>query len=94
MGFTPTYDYTAYKNNRQMESQEGFKGMDAEYRGHLIYFSLHVQASKLRRMKVRFHSIELAVVNAKSRELLFHVRHKGDFGFLAGKRIGKKGKYP
>lgn len=77
-----------------MESQEGFKGMVGDCGDHLIYYNLHVQASKLRRMTVRFHTIEMVVVDAQTHEVLFHVRHKGDFGFLSARRVGKNGFLP
>ena len=85
MGYNPRYGYTAWKNGREKESNHGFKSVVFRFRDVFVYYSVHVQTSKLRRVEEPRHTIALAVVNATSRELLVDITHKGDFGFLAAK---------
>lgn len=80
MNYTPKFTYTAWKNNRQVESDRGFKGFVLRTNARLIYFSLHVVQASLRRVSVRFHTINLAIADRRTKELLMDVQQKGDFG--------------
>lgn len=81
MGYTPKFTYTAWKNNRQDEPSNGFKGYVMETGRYSIYYSLHIAMSSLRRTSVQFHTINLAIADRRTKELLLDIQQKGDFGF-------------
>lgn len=83
MGYTPKFDYTAWKNGRMDESDEGFKGFVIRTSKYFIYFSLHAVQSGLRRTTVQFHTINLVVKDRRTKETYLDISHKGDFGFQA-----------
>lgn len=83
MGYAPKFGYTAFKNNREVEAHEGFKGFVFRVDDYFVYYSLHVQTSSLRRVRQSRHTIVVAVTHAKTKELVAELTHKGDFGFLA-----------
>lgn len=89
MDYRPKYGYTALKNNREQESNEGFKDYVMAYKGMNLYVSLHAQTSSARRIRERFHTVSMAFKDRSSGELLMELTAKTDFGFLAGK--GAKG---
>lgn len=86
MGYVPKFGYTALKNGKEQEAHEGFKNFVFQQGPYMVYFSLHVQSSHLRRVRERFHTITLVVTNKKTGELLIELSHKADFGFLAARR--------
>lgn len=90
MNYTPKFTYTSWKNNREMESDRGFKGFVLRSGPYLLYYSLHVAQSSLRRVSVRFHTINFAVVDRKTKELLMDIQHKGDFGWAGVRLLGGK----
>lgn len=77
------YDYTAFKNDRQLESNAGFKGFIFSFGKYWVYFNLHVQASQLRRVFVRFHTMNIVIAEKKSNKIVADLRFKADFGFVA-----------
>ncbi|KAI0566299.1 hypothetical protein FGB62_10g212 [Gracilaria domingensis] len=81
MNYAPKFGYTPWKNNREEESHEGFKCAVLRARSYYVCFCIHMQASKLRRVSVRNHTIIFAVSEARTKELLAEVTHKGFFGF-------------
>ena len=83
MDYEPKYGYVAWKNEREDESHEGFKGHVFRIGPYFVYWSIHVQTSSLRRIDVKLHTITFVVVHAATKELLVEVNHKGFFGFLA-----------
>lgn len=90
MNYTPKFTYTAWKNNRQNEADRGFKGFVLRTNAYFIYFSLHVVQSSLRRTTVRFHTINMAVADRRTKELLMEVQQKGDFGWAGVRLLGGK----
>lgn len=54
----------------------------------MFYFSLHAQASNLRRANEQYHTIAVAITPARTKELMYEITHKADYGFLAAR--GKK----
>lgn len=90
MNYTPKFTYTAWKNDRQNEADRGFKGFVIRTNAHLIYFSLHVVQANLRRVGVRFHTINVAIADRRTKELLMDVQHKGDFGWAGVRLLGGK----
>lgn len=88
MNYSPKFGYTAWKNGREKEPHNGFKGVVFKSENFLIYFSLHAHTSSLRRISKRIHTITLVVVDADTKELLVEITHKAFFGFLATR--GKK----
>lgn len=83
MGYAPKYDYTAWKNGREDESNEGFKGIVFKSGDYLVYYNVHVQTSSLRRVNEPNHTITLVIVDARTKERVVEINHKGDFGFLS-----------
>lgn len=81
MNYEPLFDYTAWKNGRMEESDEGFKGFVMRYDKYMIYYNIHAKQSSLRRTKVRFHTINLVIKDRLTNELYMDIRQKGDFGF-------------
>lgn len=81
MGYKPKFTYTAWKNKRMNEADAGFKGFVFRNGDYLVYFNIHVTQSSLRRVGVRFHTINFVVVDRRSKELLMELHQKGDFGF-------------
>lgn len=90
MGYTPKFTYTSRKNNRQMETQRGFKGFVLRTGPYYVYCSLHVVQSSLNRVTTRFHTINFAVVDRNTKELLMDIQHKGDFGWTGVRLFDKK----
>lgn len=90
MGYTPKFTYTAWKNNRQDEGDNGFKGYVLRSGDYFLYYSLHGTQSSLRRVSVRFHTINLAIVHVRTKELMVDLQHKADFGFAAVRLKGGK----
>lgn len=89
-GYTPKYDYVAWKNSRQDEKHSGFKSFVAKKGNFFIYYNMHAQSSNIGRALVRFHTITLAIIDATTKELLFEVGHKADFGFLGVRNVTKR----
>lgn len=89
MGYVPRYTYTAFKNGRQKEEDSGFKGFVWPQGNFMVYYGMHAQASSLRRINERFHTIVVAITDAKTKELMYEFSQKGDFGFRAGR--GRRG---
>lgn len=85
MGYAPKYDYTAWKNGREKESNQGFKGVVFKSGDVFVYYNVHAQTSSLRRVYEPHHTITLAIVDARTNETLLEINHKGDFGFLAAR---------
>lgn len=90
MNYSPKFTYTSWKNNREMESDHGFKGFVLRSGPYFIYYSLHVMQSQLRRVTERFHTINFAVVDRRTKELLMDIQHKGDFGWAGVRLLGGK----
>lgn len=88
MGYTPTYTYTARKNDREVENDEGFKGVVFRAGKYMVYFNIHIQTSQLRRVTERYHTVAVAVTDRETGKLMMEVSHKASFGFLAAR--GKK----
>lgn len=88
MNYEPKFGYVAWKNNREVESHAGFKGVAFKYGEFLIYYCLHAQTSKLRRVSERHHSIILVVVDARTKELLVELQHKAFYGALMTRKKG------
>lgn len=89
MGYTPKFTYTAFKNGMMDESDEGFKGFVIEAGQNYIYYSLHVKQSDLRRVTTSSHTVNIAIVNRGSGELMADLQHKGDFGFQSVRLLGR-----
>lgn len=85
MGYEPKYEYTAYKNNREQEDHNGFKGVVFRHGPYFVYWSIHAHTSSVRRVSVRLHTVTIAVTNVRTKELLVELTHKGFFGFLAAR---------
>lgn len=89
MGYAPKFTYTSWKNGREMEPQRGFKGFVLHLKGYYAYFSLHVVQSSLNRVTTRNHTINFAVVDENTKELLMDIQHKGDFGWTGVRLLNK-----
>lgn len=85
MGYAPKFDYAAWKNGRESESDAGFKSFVVQQGDYMFYYALHVQASSLRRMTEQYHTVTIAITHTKTKELMYEVTHKADFGFLAAR---------
>lgn len=85
MGYRPRYNYAAWKNNRESESDPGFKGFVLQQGDYMFYFSLHAQASNLRRVNEQYHTIAVAITHARTKELMYEITHKADYGFLSAR---------
>lgn len=85
MGYWPKYDYTSWKNEREDESNEGFKNLIVDAGDYRVLFVVHMQTSHLRRITTRWHSILLVVIHTETRKILADITHKGDFGFLSAR---------
>lgn len=85
MGYSPKFHYTAWKNGREGESHEGYKGHVFRYGGYFVYLMVHLQTSNTRRILTRHHTILLAVTDATTQELVLELSHKADFGFIGVK---------
>lgn len=88
MDYKPKFTYTAWKTNRQNEVDTGFKGFVLRIGEYLLYMNLHATQSSLRRVSVSKHTINLAVVHRRTKELFVDIQHKGDFGFAAVRLLG------
>lgn len=88
MGYAPKYGYTAWKNNREVESNQGFKNFVFRYGEFMVYFGIHVQTSHLRRVYESHHTINLVITRASTKEVLVEITHKGDYGFIATRKRG------
>lgn len=88
MGYEPKFGYVAWKNGRETEIHEGFKGVCFQQDDVMVYYMMHGQTSNVRRLGIRFHSISLVVSDAETKEILMEVGHKGDFGFISGRSVG------
>ena len=85
MGYVPKYTYTSFKNGAEDESDAGFKGFVWPQGDFMVFYSIHAQASSLRRINERFHTIVVAITHAKTKELMYEFSQKGDFGFRAAR---------
>lgn len=88
MDYKPKFSYTSRKNN-EMETQEGFKGFVLNSGQYLIYFSVHILQSSIRRVTARFHTISFVVVDRNTKKVLMEIQHKGDFGFTGVQLINR-----
>lgn len=88
MGYDPKFGYVAWKNGRETEVHEGFKGVVLKEDNYLVYFMMHGQTSNVRRLGVRFHTLTLVVADAETKDILLEVAHKGDFGFISARKKG------
>lgn len=88
MGYQPKFGYVAWKNGRETELHQGFKGVVFQEDDKLVYFMMHGQTSNVRRLGVRFHTVTLVVADAETKEILLEVGHKGDFGFISARKEG------
>ena len=80
MDYEPRFGYTAYKNNRQDESHEGFKSVVFQSGNYMVSYGLHGQTSSLRRVYEAIHTISLTITDKRTKELLVDINHKADFG--------------
>ena len=84
MGYTPQYDYVAYKNKRQNESNAGFKDFVMYFPEQDVHFylSVHAKMSGSRRLSAaaRFHTVTMAAVHGRSKKLALELRFKANFG--------------
>lgn len=85
MGYKPKFDLTAYKNDREDESDAGFKSFVFQSGSYMVYFNVHAQTSNLRRITEAYHTIAIAITDAKTKELMLELSHKADYGFLGGR---------
>lgn len=87
MNYSPRFGYIALKNKAEFESHNGFKGIMSQIDNYILYYGFHGQLSAARRFTARFHSVIFAVVDANTKELVMELGHKGDFGFLATRKL-------
>lgn len=85
MNYRPIFGYTALKNGDEYEPNEGFKGFVFRKGNYYVYFAVHAQTSRLRRMRERWHTVTLAVTEVKTGKLMAEFTQKGDYGFLSAK---------
>lgn len=83
MGYAPKYGYTAFKNNREFETHEGFKGFVFRVDDYFVYYGIHAQTSSLRRIQQDRHTVTVAITHVETKELVAELTQKADFGFLA-----------
>lgn len=84
MGYEPSFEYTAMKNSFEREAHPGFKGFVFPMGRFKVYFSIHAQTSKLRRISERYHTTVIAIVDEKGK-LMAELCQKADFGFLSAR---------
>lgn len=87
MGYTPRFEYAAWKNYQQKESHGGFKGYVLRYDDYYLYFNIHSHLSKQTRYETTHHSVVLAITDANTKELLAEVSVKANFGNVAARTI-------
>lgn len=90
MGYKPKFGLVAWKNDREFETDAGFKSFVFQSGDYMVYFNIHAQTSVLRRVKEQYHTISIAVTHARTQKLMLELMHKADYGFL-GARGNKPG---
>lgn len=78
--YRPQFSYTAYKNNVENESHEGFKIITVpQTDGRIVVMTVHMHVSSARRILQRFHTIIFTVLSANG-EIEMEISMKSDFG--------------
>lgn len=88
MGYHPKFDYTAWKNKREVEPNEGFKSIVFRNGDYFVCIGIHVQTSHLRRVYERHHSISLVIVRAATKKIVVELHQKADYGFSSTRAKG------
>lgn len=55
----------------------------------MVYYQLHAQTSNIARIRVRQHTITLAIVHTRTKELMVDITHKADFGYNSVRLRGR-----
>lgn len=88
MGYQPKFGYTAWKNGRQDESHQGFKGYVFESGQYYVYINIHSHASNPKRYRTIFHTVLFVVSDKSTHEIMMELSVKADFGRLASRKKG------
>lgn len=88
-GYTARYDYTAWKNDRQDESDVGFKTYVVPAGKYYVVYTLHSDTSDFERISKEFHTVVLAVTEKSTGKLMFEMSGKASSGG-AGARYESK----
>jgi hypothetical protein len=85
-GYKPPFHYTAYYNNRQNESNQGFKGFTfLDRQNNHWYVMAHMGTETIARFTARFHTVSIRV-ESPTGELLADLQYKADFGATISNR--------
>jgi hypothetical protein len=81
VGYTERFHYTAFKNDNQDESHEGFKGYAFKIPNtdQHMYVNLHAETKDISRVNVEFHTMVIAVTS-KAGDLEYEMSCKTSFG--------------
>lgn len=78
--YRPAFTYTALKDERP-EIDIGFKAFNLRIGNFFFYYIIHVAQSKLRRLRLRDHTVNVVIYDRGSNEVVADFSQKGDFGW-------------
>jgi hypothetical protein len=79
VGYTERLHYTAFKNDNQQETHEGFKGYVVPLKEYNMYLNIHSNTKFMGRINTQNHTVVIAILD-KSGDLKFEMSCKCNFG--------------